>query len=420
MENKPKLCPRCIVTLRNGEQCSRRTCMTFPCCWQHLEINKGLRVKSSKLLKEKNLSGKGLFATRPFEKWQTIGIYSGPIIETSLCDGTPSKKDKDRIAQTIFKMKDGEGLEFQKLPNGACHVAVLDSVCDDTYELLTDYIMNIEKKWCHDARFYNSYVAKYVNDCRPVDQRARLCKLNAQFFLDKEWHVISIKAIKKIKAGEEIFAAYGKDYWKSIATRPPPPPSRSRSRSRSSSKSQPSKEKQETLGKLTGLYLEKQKGAYCGLHAINNIAAVWPPQWTTKQLKKIADDLIDVHIKGERGTAYNASGDYDIFVLVSALKQHYGNDHVGQLTTVPSSMKNFDALLVNTSRHGGHWLAYRKHKNRWYLRDSFTGEEKVTVLNLRKEIRKACKNAKFKYFCSAFWVDFSEVGKHHKEIAFGK
>ena len=66
-----------------------------------------------------------------------------------------------------------------------------------------------------DARFAMDSPARYVND--NFDTSA----LNARFDKLKDQRRALLVATHPIKAGEEVYAAYGEAYWRARSTQPP-------------------------------------------------------------------------------------------------------------------------------------------------------------------------------------------------------
>lgn len=125
-----------------------------------------LLVKHSKLPG----AGKGLFTTKPIRKNEKIVEYLGEIIDW--------KEYEKRVKED----KDG-------------------------------YLFYINKKRCIDAYNTPQYKARYANDAAGL-YRVKGLKNNAvyEIFEDKCY----IVATRDIKAGEEIFVSYSKDYWDCI------------------------------------------------------------------------------------------------------------------------------------------------------------------------------------------------------------
>jgi len=75
---------------------------------------------------------------------------------------------------------------------------------------IDDYFMNLLDGTILDCRNTGGF-AKYANDANGFSKSD--FKNNATITLDENNNVC-LKAIRKIKSGEEIFCAYGKNYWK--------------------------------------------------------------------------------------------------------------------------------------------------------------------------------------------------------------
>jgi SET domain-containing protein len=117
-----------------------------------------------------SVAGQGLFARKDFKKGDFICQYWGDLVKTSVATR-------------------------------------------DDYQ--SDYLFQLTDKWTIDGKDPNSCYARYVND--PI----RSGKYNAAFVVAYERELRSgpgipglvVVAIKDIQAGQEIFAAYGNDYW---------------------------------------------------------------------------------------------------------------------------------------------------------------------------------------------------------------
>lgn len=125
-----------------------------------------LIVKTSQLPK----SGKGLFTTKPIKKGAKIIEYRGEII------------DWKEYTKRVERNEDG-------------------------------YLFFISKKRCIDAYPTPQYKARYANDAEGLSQ-VKGFKNNSDYEIvgDKCF----IVSTRDIKAGEEIFVDYSKDYWDCI------------------------------------------------------------------------------------------------------------------------------------------------------------------------------------------------------------
>ena len=144
-------CVNCQGLTKRGTRCSRRTCKTFPYCWQHLLSECGLKVKRSTIPG----AGQGLFAVKDFKAGTRISRYTGDI-----------------------RRKGFESDYAFGCPWG---------------------VINAERT--------NTFPARYAN------KRTKRFPTNAKLTCDNRNHRGSIKATKNIRASRaqprEIFVAYG-------------------------------------------------------------------------------------------------------------------------------------------------------------------------------------------------------------------
>jgi SET domain-containing protein len=115
-------------------------------------------------------AGKGLFTTKPIKKGTKIIEYRGEIIEW--------KEYRKRVKEE----KDG-------------------------------YLFFIRRNKCIDAYNTPQYKARYANDANGI-VRVKGLKNNAQYEIHND--KCYIVATRDIKAGEEIFVDYTKEYWDAI------------------------------------------------------------------------------------------------------------------------------------------------------------------------------------------------------------
>jgi uncharacterized protein len=112
-------------------------------------------------------SGKGLFTAIPIYKEEIIAIFKGNVLNAIQAKAIAEKNED----QYFINLLDGKTLDSK----------------------------NVE---CF---------AKYANDASGYSKS--VFKNNAKIALDENKNVCLI-ALRKIKAGEEIFCSYGKKYWK--------------------------------------------------------------------------------------------------------------------------------------------------------------------------------------------------------------
>ena len=154
-------CVRCKATTRSGAACKRRTCKYTTYCWQHTIIISKLVIKKSGIPG----AGDGLYTIKNIKKGDRILEYTGEIIE--------NKVDDDKFY---------------------------------SYGLTVNNIII-------DAKSTQSQLGRYANDCQRRNKSQGHCKSNnAQFEYDEEDRAYLV-ATKRIRAGGEVFTAYGNEYW---------------------------------------------------------------------------------------------------------------------------------------------------------------------------------------------------------------
>jgi hypothetical protein len=164
-----KVCDTCIAKTASGRRCKRTTCRT-PYCFQHLSIEKGLKIAPSKIrLLQPNgqllPTGLGLFATKDFPKNKPIVPYTGEFF-----DHNP---DPDN-------------------PNSV-------------------YVLQLSRNRWIDAKRTDS-IGRYSNSCRRVNENRRECSGNNAKFT-RHFPIPNLTASRKIKKGSEILSSYGRSYF---------------------------------------------------------------------------------------------------------------------------------------------------------------------------------------------------------------
>jgi len=150
-----RTCSQCTATTAKGTRCRKRTCRSG-LCWLHLKRDEGLRIKPSSVPG----AGLGLFATEDFRHTDKIAPYTG-----------------EQLTRAAIEERYG----------------------DERGE----YVLCRDSKRCIDSRATNSSAARFANDSRGTDFRN-----NARF------RALRLEATRRIRPGDEIFVAYGKDYWR--------------------------------------------------------------------------------------------------------------------------------------------------------------------------------------------------------------
>lgn len=172
-----RTCDRCTAPRKAGGRCTRRTCKVGPMCWQHTRLLAGLAVKKSGLPG----AGDGLYAHRAFPARSFVSKYTGERL-------TPAEVNA-------------------RYPGDA----------------VAPYVLQVGRNRFVDARATNSGPARYANDCRAPDRRARRCQgNNTQFRRNGDLATMS----RPVRAGDELFVSYGREYWR----QPRPNPKRSHNR----------------------------------------------------------------------------------------------------------------------------------------------------------------------------------------------
>ncbi len=125
-----------------------------------------LKVKRSQLPD----AGKGLFTTTPIKKNTKVIEYKGEII------------DWKEYEKRVLEDKDG-------------------------------YLFYITRKRCIDAYSTPQYMARYANDAAGIRRIAGLRNNASYQIFDDKCYIV---AERDIKAGEEVFVNYTKEYWDCI------------------------------------------------------------------------------------------------------------------------------------------------------------------------------------------------------------
>lgn len=155
-------CDRCHGTTINNERCKRRTCKYGIYCFQHAKSMYGLKLGQS------NIAGAniGLFATKDIQNNKNIIEYTGLIRSHDDFNTNPSP-----------------------------------------------YGVHLNNTTVLDARSTQSSIARYANDCRAINKRNGECRGNNARLTNAHNNRINLRSTKNIRAGQEIFASYGREYW---------------------------------------------------------------------------------------------------------------------------------------------------------------------------------------------------------------
>ena len=117
-------------------------------------------------------SGKGLFTKTPIKKGETVVEYTGEIVTWKTCQKRNEKQE-------------GFG----------------------------GYYFYISEKRCIDAQYDLNALARYANDAAGFSRIPGI-RNNCRYEVIK--NKAYIVASRNIKPGEEIFVAYGRDYWNAL------------------------------------------------------------------------------------------------------------------------------------------------------------------------------------------------------------
>lgn len=151
---------RCTADTKRGQQCRQWT-RHGEYCWQHLAQIKGARIKSSTLGAG---AGKGLFAARDLKK-DDVFDYTG---------------------------------DYVRLGAGQNRAGTESA-----------YILELTEQLGIDAARTNTAEGRFVNDARGSGKRN-----NCRFSVNQHTKTAKLRVLRNIKAGEELFVAYGRGYWK--------------------------------------------------------------------------------------------------------------------------------------------------------------------------------------------------------------
>jgi hypothetical protein len=151
-------CLQCAGTKKDGQRCSRTTCKALPYCAQHLKAM-GLEIRPSTIAD----AGLGLFTLIDRKRFEDVCVYDGEHI-------------------TVEELQQRYG--------------------DDT----APYALEINPGLVYDAAC-KRYTAAFAN------QIVRPAKPNVKFHLLADNISVTLRTTKAVKAGSELFADYGRNYW---------------------------------------------------------------------------------------------------------------------------------------------------------------------------------------------------------------
>ena len=163
---KPKFqcnltCYQCTAHVKKGGRCKKKTCGSLPLCWIHLK-ERGLKIAKSSIPN----SGKGVFATKNFDKGALVGNYFG----------------QELTRDQLNKRYGATNADFAPYGLAYSNNTFLDAACKRSYSSMINH--------------------------KPSSQA------NVSFSVDRLNRRINVKTSKPIKKGDELFVNYGRDYFK--------------------------------------------------------------------------------------------------------------------------------------------------------------------------------------------------------------
>lgn len=151
---------QCAAETKKGEQCKRRTRKQLPYCYEHTRLILHVEIRPSSI----EGAGLGLFAVEDFQKGDFIVPYEGEFIN----EAELNRRYGDDTAKYALKVSKN---------------VYIDSACSRGTGA---FINQATKKTNNNAALFRG------TSRRPQDS--------------------SVRALKAIKAGEEIFVSYGSKY----------------------------------------------------------------------------------------------------------------------------------------------------------------------------------------------------------------
>ena len=148
---------RCVAATKGGGHCKAKT-RHGEYCWVHLAQLRGARIKASQLPG----AGKGLYAARDFHRDEVVARYTGDLVPTASPDNFGSSA----------------------------------------------YVLELSEAVSIDAARTNAAEGRMINDARGSGRRS-----NSRFSCNQRNKTAVVRATRAIKKGEEIFVAYGREYW---------------------------------------------------------------------------------------------------------------------------------------------------------------------------------------------------------------
>jgi hypothetical protein len=153
---------QCAAIARTGRRCRAMT-RHGEYCWTHLAQQRGVRIKQSTIAG----AGKGLYAHRELAKGALVERYTGRYVRMS----------------------------------------------DENDWKHSTYVLELTGELGIDAARTDAAAGRMVNDCRGSGKRP-----NVWFVANQRSKTVTLRALRRIRAGEELFVAYGRSYWAAPAS----------------------------------------------------------------------------------------------------------------------------------------------------------------------------------------------------------
>jgi hypothetical protein len=149
---------RCTANKASGTQCGAKTAKGRY-CHNHMRMQEGLRVTTSTIAK----AGLGLFAAKDFKKGEHVADYTGD--------------------QLMLRADEYGG----------------------------QYVLQMNKRKGIDAARTNTGYGRWANDPKGSSKQA-----NTEFVVNTQYRTGRLRTTRAVKKGDELFVAYGPDYWKAF------------------------------------------------------------------------------------------------------------------------------------------------------------------------------------------------------------
>lgn len=198
VHNPPPPKPAKTPKARSGVLVSggRRRKITIKAPRAEREKNANVEVRPSNIPG----AGDGLFAKAPFKEDDVVATYGGVLMLNSTAQAKPSETRWSYIYEV--PTLHGEDGDYIKLDP----IMALDGFSGGNYGHMAHKANDP-----HGGYGDNAYKGREM-----VPDNESLANVEMQWSYDDQYHVVAyLVALRDIKAGEEIYLQYGRDYWKS-------------------------------------------------------------------------------------------------------------------------------------------------------------------------------------------------------------